>query len=410
VLLQVVLLLMVIAQLGRIPVFSTGGRDAPILFNDLFVGGVLLFGLTAMAFARQARLDTVALTGLLFAAIGGLSALLALPRFGLSIFELAASLAYLVRWLFYFALYIVMINVIRAKEAAGIWNTLETAILIFATFGIFQAAFLPNFALMVYPDARHYVDWDLQHHRLVSTVLDPNFAGALILCALLVQLARLSQGASVAAWKPLLLLTALVLTVSRSSILAFLVGGTVILAVRGLTKRLLQFAGVVVVLMAISAPRIIEFARAYNKFDMEDPSALSRVIMWMRGLRVLSDHLVIGIGFNTWGYVQESYGWERYGVSTYSIEGGLLFVAVMTGLLGLVIFLWMFAAALARCRRLWRSAAVAPEWRGLAVGTAAFTCALIAHSAFTNSLFYPFLIEPLFVLWALTHVVERELA
>ena len=53
--------------------------------------------------------------------------------------------------------------------------------LAFAGFGIVQSAFLPNFAQRIYPDARLYLDWDPQGHRLVSTFLDPNFAGAFIL-------------------------------------------------------------------------------------------------------------------------------------------------------------------------------------------------------------------------------------
>lgn len=402
--LQLALLLLVVANLGRIPVFSTGGRDAPILANDIFVAAVLLTGMLGMAVARRARLDSVALSGLAFAAIGGISTLVAVSKFGLSGFEVAVSLAYLARWVFYFALYVVAINVLRTDDVVPVWRALETAVLAFAAFGIVQAATLPNFAQIIYPESRAYVDWDPQYHRLVSTLLDPNFAGALILSVLLVQIAQLTGGLRIAAWKPLLLTVALVLTQSRSSILALLVAGMMIIAIRGVGKRVLRFGIAALLVLAILAPKLLEYARAYNKLEI-DASALSRLVMWARGISVFSDHPFIGVGMNTWGFVQERYGWERLGVASYGIEGGLLFVAVMTGLIGLTAFVTMFVLAVRRCMRIWRSTAVSPEFRAIAIGTAAFSVALLIHSMFTNSLFLPFILEPLFVLWALTRVI-----
>ena len=408
--LQVALLLLVVANLGRIPVFSTGARDAVVLGNDIFVLVVLASGAVAMAHARAIVLDRVALTGLVFAALGGLSTLLAVSTFGLSMFEVGVSLGYLARWLYYFAIYVVAINVLTARDATPVFAALETAVLLFAAFGIVQAAFLPNFAFMVYPGTRLYVDWDPQYHRLVSTILDPNFAGALILSVLLVQVAQLAGSVKVPLWKPVMLAIALVLTASRSSLIALVVGGGVVLLIRGVGKRALKFAGGVIVLVAIMAPKLLVYAREYNKLRLDDPSALSRIVMWLRGLRVFADHPVMGVGFNTWGFVQERYGFVRLGSASYGIEGGLLFVMVMTGVVGLAVYLTMLGFALSDARRAWRSAQVAPDHRALAVGAAAFTVALIVHSMFTNSLFLPFILEPLFVLWALSRVVQNVAA
>ena len=93
-LLQAAILAIVVANLGRIPVLSTGEREAPILFNDLCVGVVLAVGAIVCLRNRSLRLDRPALFGLAFAGIGALSALLAIPRFGLGVFELVVSLAY----------------------------------------------------------------------------------------------------------------------------------------------------------------------------------------------------------------------------------------------------------------------------------------------------------------------------
>jgi len=406
VLLKAALVLLITANLGRIPVFSTGDREAPILFNDVCVAMVLAVGGLAMLQARSIRLDRVALAALTFAGIGALSAVLAVPRFGLASFELFVSLAYLARWVVYFGIYVVVINTVTARDAIGVWRAFEGGALVFAAFGVIQSIFLPGFAQLVYPDARLYLDWDPQGHRLVSTILDPNFAGMFVLIPLLVQIARIAMGVQVAGWKPLLLIVALVLTASRSSILAFLVGSLLILSVRGMTRRIAYGIGTLALLVLAGLPQLLTYARTYNKLYV-DPSALARVTQWLRGLRVLSDHWLIGIGFNTWAYAAEWYGWERVAGASYGIDGGLLFITVMTGIVGLTCYLGMTALLVARCRATWRDTRRDPEHRALALGCVAATVAYFVHSLFTNSILLPYLMEPMWVLWGLTFVLWR---
>jgi O-antigen ligase len=306
----------------------------------------------------------------------------------------------------YFAVYLTLANSLARDDVNSVWRALERTVLAFALFGIFQSIFLPGFAQMVYPESRIYADWDPQGHRLVSTLLDPNFAGGLLMMVLLVQLGHLASGATVPRWKPMVLFAAVVMTASRSSLIALFVGGVLIVAVRGVSRRLLQLAGVAAVLLAVFAPALIEFARKLNKLTV-DASALQRVAQWARGLRVFADHPFIGIGFNTWGYVSERYGYARLFASSYAIDGGLLFVAVMTGIVGLGLYLAMVFFVWRRSCRIWRDVAMSPETRGLALGVAAATVALCVHSLFTNSLLLPILMEVLWVLWALVFVMSR---
>lgn len=407
--LQVALLLLVVANLGRIPFLNLGDREAPILINDLCIIAALAAGAVAAAQARSLRLDNVAIAALLFAAVGGLSAVAAIPRFGLTGFELVASLAYLMRWLVYFGVYVVIINTVRSRDVAPLWNALELAILALAAFGIIQAIFLPNFAQMVHPDSRAYLDWDPQGHRLMSTVLEPNIAAAMILTVLLVQVARLASGARVSLWKPGLLLLALVLTLSRSGALAFVVGGSLILFVRGPSKRMLRFAGAALVMLALALPKLLQFAEGYAKLGVGDASAAARLITWQRAIATFLDSPWFGVGFNTFGFVQEHRGFERVGGASYSSEGGLLFIAVMTGVVGLAVYAAMLWFVLRRCRFVWRHPRVTAEQRGLCVGTAAATIAVCVHSLFVNSLLTPFVMEPLWVLWGLAFVAARSL-
>ncbi len=405
--LRVALLLLVVGQLGRVPVLQAGSKDAPILLNDLLVLSVVAAGGLVALQRRRLVLDRPAALGLAFAAVGGLSALAAVPRFGLSAFQLVFSLAYLARWLAYFGVYVTAVNVLRDEDLPGVYGTLLSAVLAFSLFGIVQSAFLPDFAFLVYPEAAAYTDWDPQGHRLVSTLLDPNYAGSLIVLTLLPALALVSYGVRVAPWKLVTLFVALGLTVSRGAIVAFAVGVAVILLGRGISRRLVRLGALLGLALVVLLPVLLRFALAYNKLQL-DRSALGRVLGWVRALEVFSEHPVIGVGFNTYGFVQQLlYRGDGLTRASFGLDGGILLIAVLTGTVGLVLYLAMVAVVGMRCRRVWRDGGADPWHRGLALGTAAATAAVVVHGFFLNTLLYPFVIEALWVLWATTYVAAR---
>jgi hypothetical protein len=403
--LRFALALLCISSLGNLPILDLGSRQAPLFLNDVLVMGVVVIGAVAMANAQSLKLDDVALAALMFVAIGALSAAAAMPRFGLTAFEVIASLAYLARWIVYFCLYLVMINCVRRGDVGPIWSALEWTMIAFAAFGVFQSAFLPNFGQMIHPEAKLYLEIDPQGHRLMSTILEPNIAAAMILTVLLVQIAQLACGAHVPRWKPALLLLALVLTLSRSGVLAFVFGLMVILAARGLGKKMVRFLMAMGILAILALPQLLRFASQYSKLGISDGSAAARFVIWQRSIATFLESPWFGVGFNTYGYVQERRGFERFGSATYSAEGGLLFIAVMTGIVGLIVYGTMLWFVARRMRAVWRSPDATAEERGLAVGAAAATMAIVVHSTFVNSLLTPFVMEPLWVLWGLGFIV-----
>jgi O-antigen ligase len=400
---------MVLGNLGRIPVLFAEGKDAPILVNELLLVGVLGAAAVACLQARSLRLDAVTFAALAFAAIGAGSAFASALEYNLTGAQLVYSLAYLVRWLAYLGLYVAILNTARDEDADTLWATLERMVLVFVAFGVMQAIFLPGFAQRVAPGSGDAMGWDEQGHRLVSTLLDPNFAGALMLIPLLVQLGRMAFGVPVPAWKPLALLTGVLLTASRSSVLGLVVGGTVILAARGLSRRVVRFGALALIVALPFVPLLIRFGAEYNKFSV-DGSALLRLVAWLRALTVLADHPVFGVGFNTYGFVQQAYGWEIIGRDGFGLDGGLLFVAVMTGLVGLAVYATMLGLVVRRCRRLWRDAGAPLVARGTALGAAASLAAVCVHSIFVNSLLLPFIMEPLAVLWGIVFLYARRRA
>jgi hypothetical protein len=406
--LRVVIMLLLVGQLGRIPVLSTGTSEAPLLVNDMCVMALIAVAFVAGLAAESFEVDTLGGLMLAFATIGFVSALLAVSRYGLSGVQVLVSVAYLARWFVYFTVYLVVINIVRGEDVMAVWKSIETMMLIFAVFGILQSIFLPHFAQLVYPDSRVSIDWDEQGHRLVSTVLEPNIAGSMLMLVLLVNIAQLSGGDEVSFWKPLVFLGALLATLSRSSFLGLAVGVFLILAVRGISRRMVQLGGIVAMLFLAALPQLLAYAAKFNKLTVSDASAMSRVVNWLRALRIWADHPLFGIGFNTYGYVVERYGGVRSGASSFSSDGGLLFIGVMTGLVGLALYLAMLALVVRRSRRIWRNPDLPPGWRTLAVGIAAGTVAICVHATFVNSLLTPFVMELLWVLWGLVFVMHRS--
>jgi len=396
---------LLVANLGRVPLLDTGvGKEAPLLLNDLIVLGLVGIGLVTALRLRRLRLDSVAGWALAFAAIGGFSAMISLVRFDLTISQLTVSLAYLGRWLAYFGLYLFVVNFLRRADVPAVWRALETVILVFAGFGILQSIFLPGFAQIIYPDAVVGVDWDAQGWRLVSTFLDPNYAGMFIVTALLVLMAQVAFGARVAVWKIALLGLALALTVSRSSFVALLVGGLVIGLVRGNSKRIwrIGLGGMAAGLLLL--PVIVVQAAQFDRFTVGGSMAY-RIVSWIQAIEVFLDNPVLGIGYNTFGYVADQYGRIYGGAAGFGLDGGLLFIAVTTGVVGLAAYCLMFRAALRRCPPIWKDPERPAAERGLVLGVTAASLALVVHSLFLNSLLYPFLMETFWILWGLVFLL-----
>jgi O-antigen ligase len=403
------LIVLVLANLGRIPVLGTGDREAAIVLNDVCVTAIVAFCLVAAFLRRSLLIDSVAGAALAFAAVGLGSALLAVPRFGLTPFELFVSLSYLIRWVTYFGVFLFVINNVKLDQVSGIWEMLVRVMLVFSVFGIFQSLFLPGFAQIVYPESRDYIDWDPQGHRLVSTVLEPNIAASMIVLVLLVQLAQIAVGAKVKVWQPVVFLLALTLTLSRSGLLGLVSGLVVILLVRGISVRLMKLFGAILFLSIALIPRLLAFAQMYSKFDVgEGTSAGTRVLAWLLALETIGEHPIIGVGFNTYGYYKASKGMVLRGAATYGSDGGLLFAMVMTGAVGLILYLAMLWFVMRRSRRIWRDESISAEHRGLAIGVAAGVVAVVVHSLFVNSMFTTFVMEMIWVTWGLTFVIARE--
>ena len=112
-----------------------------------------------------------------FIAVAGISALLAIPRYSLGAGAAFGVIAFLIRWVLYFGWFPLVVACLDDDDVLVTWRRFDIAILVIAAFGIFQFAFLPGFAQMIHTGGEGAPEWDIQGRRVVSTFLDPNFAG-----------------------------------------------------------------------------------------------------------------------------------------------------------------------------------------------------------------------------------------
>ena len=396
-----------LGNLGRIPGGLLGGRNAPLVLNDLLL--LPLWITLLVVAARKLRawpLDAVTRWILVFVGVAVLSLAQATQLWNLGVGGALGPAAFLLRWVLYAGWFWLVTVCLTGDEARVGVRQMERGIYAIATFGIVQVALFPGFAQVVGAGGGEKT-WDEQGRRLVSTMLDPNFAGILIVIALLLRLAREREGKGGHRVVLPLLAMALLLTLSRSAMLSLAVGVLVLLWARGIDRRLagLFLAGSLVLLPFITL--LLRFAEGFNKLGL-DASAAQRLVPWSRALIMLRDHPWLGVGFNAVQQAQRAYGWQPIGGADVSLDGGLLFVAAMTGVVGLLAYLGVLTAVWRACRTVYCGSADA-DARALAAAAAAATVAVVVHSFFANSLLLPFVMQVLWVLWGSVIVVSGSL-
>lgn len=402
-------LVLVTAFLGnliRIPLFAAAEKTAPLLPLDLAVMALLCVGALEAIRQRRLALDRPSLWGLAFVGFALIGLVTAGPRFGLALPQVLFAGAYLARWSVYFALFVFAGALLGEEDAPFLIALFRRGLLLFAAFGIVQAVLLPDFALLVYSEARRYLDWDPQGHRLVSSFLDPNYAGCLLVVGLSLWGGRLLAGAPSRWSEGFVLVLALTLTLSRGSLLAAAGAAVAIVLAHGVSVRVMRAGGAVSIAFVLASPFVLRYALKLGRFTI-DPSALDRLLSWKRALILIGDHPILGVGFNTVGFIASRYGWTKLGNSSFGLDGGLLFIAALTGLVGLALFIALLGSIIASARTSWRDRRVSAEERGVAYAVAGSVVGVTIHASFTNAFLLPLLLAPCFLLWSMPRVFRR---
>jgi hypothetical protein len=407
------LLLLILFQFGkllRIPVLDSGPKSAPLTPEDIVIAmllcGYLIRSLTLgrMPFARVPGIAYF----MVFSWWAVVSLLASTARFDLTSGQAFFSFLYLLRWCLYASLYFLTYEIISTSELVR--STVKRLFLCggaFCVFGLVQVVFLPNFAFIVYPDARPYIDFDVHQHRLVSTILDPNISAIYISIFALIAFSFYLKRVERWAVPFLIFAISVVVTLSRGGNLGLLCGLLFLMARSSFSRKRVVLALVAGAIMLLSVyPLLVDEIEHSQRFSVTDMSAMSRVQEWEVSVRIIADNLLVGIGFNTLGFVLPRYGFWREGGAAFGLSGDILVICMLTGVVGLGIYGMLWAKMASAGWRLQRDSK--DVWdRAFGEGLLASMVAVSVSSMFAAGVLYPQIMALLWILWGLT---ERLLA
>ncbi|MBU1327256.1 O-antigen ligase family protein [Patescibacteria group bacterium] len=365
---------------GNIIKIGIGG-DASLYIHDV----VLLLLVSAFSLQQYRKgvraIPRLAWYVLGFAAIAICSLVLNARRF--TSVESGQSLLYLVRWLLYASLYWIT----AFSQYPSLWLTG----LYGAGMGVAVLGFLQ---LWLYPDLRnlYYLGWDPHFRRMFSTLLDPNFTGIIIVLTFFLGLLlypRIAKKAWIVLGEAILVI-ALLTTYSRSSFLAFGLG----IAALVLWQKAWRCGALLLAVFAAGV--ILMSGQTEGQRLTRSASAYARIGNWTKTIALVKKSPIVGYGFNTLRFVR---GEETNGADSAipsragsGVDNSILFLLATTGIVGAVYYLWL----LCRMVRLASHPSVSASF-----------VAILVHSMFVNSLFYPWV---MIWMWIVIGVRERELA
>jgi O-antigen ligase len=310
--------------------------------------------------------------------------------FSLTLFnwkQILVSSFFLLRFLSYFFISQIIINIVKKDKIPNWLNLITFTGIIFMLFGFFQ--------LVIFPDLTSLTayGWDPHQRRIVSTLLDPNFAGFIFVIIFSISttsllflkkqtgkfLKRIYFFYLVAS---LFSIISVVLTFSRSSYLA-LINSIFIIGALKSPKMLFLTTGFLL-LSFFTIPQVKN--RVIGALTLDDTSQ-ARIISWKNAAKVLNNQPIFGVGFNNYRYAQEKYQLYKdpNQVELHSSSGSdssILLVAATTGLVGLFLFLTFLGSLPAISIKKSSQEPVKLIFISVFVS-------LIIHSQFVNSFFFP---------------------
>jgi len=295
--------------------------------------------------------------------------------FSLTIFEprqLAIGSLYFLRLLAYASFFLVSYNLVLKNKRLKprLFHSLIVVSAATGLFGWIQYFWLPDLR------ALRFLGWDDHLYRLVGTFLDPGFTGLILTFGFLLSLVKFLETKD----KRLIVLLAFFLlsvgfTYSRASYLALLAGSLVAFGVK---KRLRQVAVVFLALLFISflLPRPAGEGVKLERLS----SVYLRLENYQETLKIFKHSPLFGVGYNNLCQARQKYLGEA-DFTSHACSGSdssLLLVLATTGVVGLLVFLNLIYTLVKNAGK---------EIYGYSF--LAVLTALLIHSLFVNSLFYP---------------------
>ena len=309
--------------------------------------------------------------------------------------ELTKPLLYLVRFIGGSALFFLCYD-LKPLQRQLLERSLYLTLTLLALSGFVLLQLIPDFAAAGLAE----LGWDPHIGRLTSTWLDPNFVGGAFTLGLALIGSRLLDEKK---WSGRLLfgslagvlLLALLLTYSRSALLAFAVAGLIIGVLR---SRSALIIGICIAILGVGVStrlqeRLGEFATSIVSVGTEtmqtmDPTASLRVDSWREALRIWEGAPLLGVGFGTYVVHQRFAPGDSHAAT--GADSSLLTLGATTGIIGIILLLGFLSQVFLTAWLGRRD----PLTRGFLAGGAG----LLIHAIFVNSLLFPPLTIYFFVL------------
>lgn len=363
-------------QLGRIELI------APITLHliDIVVGFFIFFWLISLVQRRVLPNPPLKQEFLAFLAIAGFSLLLGSSKVVWQ--EAFVGFLYWLRFGVYVLFYFAVWDLVRqdSKLRHRLFNTLVAVGVSISLFGLFQYLAFPDLRIL------SSYGWDEHYFRLVGTFLDPGFIGILIVLFVVLVFSRWEQGRRGENVIFLFLgIASLLLTYSRASYLAFLAALFLFNIVRRNSKLVLIILTLFILGITVlpkpggEGVRLERTSTVFARFESYKGA-------WDLG----KENPLFGVGFNLYAFAPvapkncKNIGG---GISCHSASGAdssFLFAFATTGIVGLLayIYVWLRILVLGWQKR----------FTGAGLALLLLSAALLIHSNFSNSLFYPWIL------------------
>lgn len=345
----IAIILFTVFPFGQLLRFELG-NGIVLHINDILVGIIGFCGLVRIPMVNSSLKKVL----IIWVGIAWLSLFLNFNFWGV---------LYLVRWIVYAGLYFFFYDFI---DADFLRQGLQRAILLVALVGLGQYMLMPDTRFLA---ASH---WDDHSFRVIFTFLDPGFTGIILVLGLLSQFWE-------GKWLGIIY-TVMILTYSRATYLAYLAGVVFI----ALSRRALRVLGLALVIFVFS---ITLLPRSYGESTnlRRENSLVARLKNWQQAISIWQNSPLLGVGFGNYQYYS---GASFFSHSKSGSDSSILTVLATTGILGLLAYLWLLM-------KMWQAGNKNLLFK------AGFVAVLI-HSWFNNTLFYPWVMEWLWITLALT--------
>jgi len=297
---------------------------------------------------------------------------------------------YLLRFLIFSSSCLIIFNLKKSKSNINedfVRNCFSFWAITLSILGILQYLFIPDVRFL------KFSGWDEHYFRVVGPFLDPNFMGILLVLGILNSLSLIFKGKRdkrdkgvkgekrdmVARVSLPFLVISFLLTYSRSSYLALLVGVlTVLFLLRKLKYLFFFLFSFLFFILILPRPggEGVKLERV--------TSALQRIENWQTAIIVLKKSPIFGVGFNNYRYALRNLGylgenWRETHAGA-GVDNSFLFILVTSGIIGFILF-WNFWVKI--IIRVFKS-----ENKIIKISFLSSIAAVFTHSFFINSFFY----------------------